>query len=341
LDSSYATLDLTENALGKKRIDFGRIQYMSNTIVARLLAAFNNKEFTLAQAYTTCIDEQWKEASIRARIYENIGTLFSRISRGVYKGVFDGVQCVFIHGDGRDLSMLKDNSVDCIITDHPWIDKVSHLGGSRKFANYGEGLSFNYTDEDFAEKYRVLAPGSFLVEFLPIETEANFVELYRIKAIATKYFRYYALLPYYEVNKIRNTGRQSKSGGQFLILSKGKARSLRPDQKKNYHESIENGFFMSGTSSMLPTYFSGDVKPKNEQIHKSEKSVNIIKQLISFVTKMGELILDQFAGSGAIAEACFETNRLNISIEKDERSFNRAVDQLLQYKIPVLALEYS
>ena len=314
---------------------------MNNTIVTKLLAAFNNEKFTLAQAYAVCIDGQWKEASIRARIYENIGTLFNRISRGVYKGILEGVQCVFIHGDGRNLSMLKDSSVDCIITDHPWIDKVSHIGGSRKFANYGDGLSFNYSDEDFAEKHRVLAPGSFLVEFLPVETEANFIELYRIKSMATKHFRYYALLQYYEINKIRNTGRQSKSGGQILILSKGKARSLRPDQKKNYHEGVANGFFMSGTSAMLPIYLSGDVKPKNEQIHKSEKSVNIIKQLISFVTKKGELILDQFAGSGAIAAACFETNRLNISIEKDEYTFNTAVDQLLQYKIPVLALEYS
>ena len=312
---------------------------MSNTIITRLLTAFNDEKFTLAQAYTICIDEQWKEASIRARIYENIGTLFRRVSRGVYKGIINDVQCVFIHGDGRNLSMIKDNSIDCIITDHPWIDKVSHVGGSRKFANYGEGLSFNYSDEDFAEKYRILAPGSFLVEFLPVETEANFMELYRIKMIATKYFRYYALLPYLEFNKVRNTGRQSKSGGQLLILSKGKARSLRPDQKKNYCEGVENGFFMSGTSAMLPIYISGDVKPKKEQIHKSEKSVNIIKQLISFVTQKGELILDQFAGSGAIAIACFETNRLNISIEKDESTFNRAIDLLLKSQIPVLALE--
>ena len=314
---------------------------MNNTIVTKLLAAFNDEKFTLAQAYTICVEKQWKEASIRARIYENIGILFKRVSRGVYKGVIEGVQCVFINGDGRNLSMIKDNSIDCIITDHPWIDKVSHVGGSRKFANYGDGLSFNYSDEDFAEKYRVLTPGSFLVEFLPVETEANFMELYRIKTMAIKYFKYYALLPYYEVNKIRNTGRQTKSGGQLLILSKGKARSLRPDQKKNYQKGIENGFFMSGTSAMLPIYFSGEIKPKNEQIHKSEKSVNIIKQLIAFVTQKGELILDQFAGSGAIATACFELNRFNISIEKDECTFNRAVDQMLQNKIPVLALGYT
>lgn len=37
-----------------------------------------------------------------------------------------------IKGDGRVLSMLPDASIDCIITDHPWLDKLSNKGGNIK-----------------------------------------------------------------------------------------------------------------------------------------------------------------------------------------------------------------
>ena len=31
-----------------------------------------------------------------------------------------------MEGDGRVLSMLQEESIDCIITDHPWLDKLSN-----------------------------------------------------------------------------------------------------------------------------------------------------------------------------------------------------------------------
>ena len=41
-----------------------------------------------------------------------------------------------MEGNGRMLPMFPDNSVDCIITDHPWLDTVSNKGGNRSFADY-------------------------------------------------------------------------------------------------------------------------------------------------------------------------------------------------------------
>ena len=35
-----------------------------------------------------------------------------------------------MEGDGRVLSMLQEESIDCIITDHPWLDKLSNKGGT-------------------------------------------------------------------------------------------------------------------------------------------------------------------------------------------------------------------
>ena len=74
-----------------------------------------------------------------------------------------GSECVLIEGDGRRLDMLEDESIDCIITDHPWLDILSNRGGNRSFSNYE---CFRYELEDFREKARVLKAGCFLAEFL-------------------------------------------------------------------------------------------------------------------------------------------------------------------------------
>lgn len=59
------------------------------------------------------------------------------MAKGVYRTIDNkNEQCVLIEGNGRDLSMLKDSSIDCILTDHPWLDVKSNKGGTRAFALY-------------------------------------------------------------------------------------------------------------------------------------------------------------------------------------------------------------
>ena len=76
--------------------------------------------FSLKDAYFQFNDKP--NETIRARIYENLGIKFKRIAKGIYKTISDDQSCIIIEGDGRNLSFLKDNSIDCIITDHPWSD---------------------------------------------------------------------------------------------------------------------------------------------------------------------------------------------------------------------------
>lgn len=140
--------------------------------------------FSLKEA-VACVEQvkEVKEPSIRARIYEGIEKgLFSRIAKGVYTVTKeqDGeeVTCMLVQGNGRDLSFLKDNSIDAIITDHAYDLKKSLKGGNRDFAAYE---CFQYTQEDFDEKYRVLKKGCFLVEFMPEENGENYEYLYQMK----------------------------------------------------------------------------------------------------------------------------------------------------------------
>jgi len=268
------------------------------------------KAFSLKDAYDQNADKP--KETVRARIYENLGIKFERITKGIYRTRNDGDEvCIVMEGDGRDLSMLKDGSIDCILTDHPWLDLKSNKGGTRVFATYD---CFKYTPEDFQEKARVLKDGCFLVEILPAENENNYEYLYQIKQYAKEAgFLYYSKVTWKKGNFISNTGRKAKNTQDVMIFSKGKARSMRLDKKKT--EATGQLAYMSGCNGMLPTMF--DVQPvaKKERIHQSELPLSLCEQILQYVTYEGEVVLDSFAGSGVVGEAALNMKRSCILIE--------------------------
>jgi len=98
------------------------------SIVSNLLEVFKGTEFTLKEAYAA--NPHVNKESVRARIYEHIGINFEKLGKGLY--ITKAKDCVLIEGNGRDLSMINDGSIDCIITDHPWESKANK-GGNRNF----------------------------------------------------------------------------------------------------------------------------------------------------------------------------------------------------------------
>lgn len=289
------------------------------SLAEKLFECFKEKElFTLHEAYESHLDKP--KETIRARIYDNIGIRFTRIAKGIYQTINSLEEtCVLIEGNGRDLSMFKDSSIDCILTDHPWLDLKSNKGGTRAFAVYD---CFRYTLADFKEKERVLKDGCFLVEILPAENENNYEYLYQIKQFAKEAgFLYYSKVAWKKGNFVSNTGRKAKNTQEIMIFSKGKARNMRYDKKKS--DITGNTCYMSGTKSMLPTMF--DVKPvsKKDRIHQSELPVNLCEQILDYLTYEGEVILDSFAGSGVVGEAALNTKRSCILIEILEENIEK------------------
>lgn len=273
-----------------------------------LKEVFKDKSFTLKEAYDAC--DGYSHDSVRARIYENLGVEFKKVIRGVYTTIDEN--CVLIEGNGRNLSCISDSSVDCIITDHPWQDKVSNKGGNRDFADYD---TFEYTEEDFREKARVLKDGCFLCEIIPAENENNFDYLYRLKKTAQEAgFQYYAKVTWVKGTFVSNTGRKAKNTEELMIFSKGKARALKTDVKKSRKTGIHQ--YMSGTNGMLPTCFNVQQVSRKDRIATSEKPSELFEQLLEYLTRENEVVLDQFAGSGAVGEACIHKNRKAILIEK-------------------------
>lgn len=270
----------------------------------------DRESFLLEEAYQVASNKP--KSTVRARIYESLGILFERVGKGVYAAIKDGRECVLIEGDGRDLSMFREESIDCIITDHPWLDKVSNKGGNRSFADYE---CFRYTPEDFREKARVLKPGCFLAEFLPAENENNYEDLFKVKQYAGECgLEYYCKVSWKKGKFVSNTGRKAKNTQDIMIFSKGKARNLRPDAKRT--KASGEPCYMSGAAGMLPAMFDVEPVPKSRKIHQSELPVSLCEQLLEFLTLEGEVILDQFAGSGAVGIAALGKGRRCILIEK-------------------------
>jgi len=330
---------------------------MDNTIQMNLFQYFLDEEQFSIQEATNLVKNvknmDVNNESIRARIYEGVEKgIFTKISRGVYKVTkqIEGHEntCLLINGDGRDLSMIKDKSIDGIITDHPYDLQKALTGGNRKFATFE---LFKYQNDDFKEKQRVLKDGAFLVEFLPEESEVNFEYLYEVKKMAqANGLKYFAKVAWKKGNFVSNTGRKSKNIEDVMIFSNGEPRSLKIDAKKNLAVAKENNldikgktsyeirdmlqekgldvYYMKGTNGMLPTAF--DYQPKNikDKIMEAEKPVELIEEIIEYISKPYETLLDQFAGSGNFVIACNNKNRNSIAIEKDDAMFEKMKDNI-------------
>ena len=61
--------------------------------------------------------------------------------------------------------------------------------------------------------------------------------------------------------------------------------------------------------------------------HPTQKPVSLFEYLIKTYTNEGELILDNCAGSGTTAEACFNTGRNYIQIEKEQKYFDLILER--------------
>ena len=273
-----------------------------------------------------------KKTTIRGRVYRELMSLgvVKRESKGLYSFIgLNGEQGVIFKGDARNLSSIKNNSLDLIIADHPY-EIVQ--GTNRSFnSNYKES-TFCYEKSDFEEKARVLKDGAFLVEFLPEMKEGNLQYLFKIINFALDSgFKFYAKIPWYKA-EIRNG--KLVDGSAFVgrkavmedvhIFSKGSPRKLRlRKQGKVIQEE-------KGAAVMFPAVFIDYPILPGNRIHKAEKPESLIRKLISALTKDGEIVLDQFAGSLVTFFTALKMHRKVIAIELDEDNIENVLTKLAQ-----------
>ena len=67
---------------------------------------------------------------------------------------------------------------------------------------------------------------------------------------------------------------------------------------------------------------------QKSKLHKTQKPVALLEYFIKTYTNEGDLVLDNVAGSGSTGEACENTNRQYILMEKDEKIYNNIIERL-------------
>jgi site-specific DNA-methyltransferase (adenine-specific) len=94
------------------------------------------------------------------------------------------------------------------------------------------------------------------------------------------------------------------------------------------------GFVQSSNTRVCTDVVFGNTKPympHNERTaHPTQKPIEPMLMLISWLTNQGDTIIDHFMGSGTTGVACVQTGRKFIGVEIDEGYFNIAVKRIEQ-----------
>lgn len=100
---------------------------------------------------------------------------------------------------------------------------------------------------------------------------------------------------------------------------------INPPLLKHHKYERENGMFVTDVwddiRELTSGYFAGDeaIKKENgERFHKQQSPIALLLRIILSSSKVGDLVLDPFAGTGTTAVVAKQLNRNSISIEIDK-----------------------
>lgn len=207
---------------------------------------------------------------------------------------------------------MEDNSVDLIVTDPPYrttkrgTSKSTTTGGLVRSELGKQGKIFKHNDIKISEfmphLYRVLKEGSHCYI---MTNHVNLVEMLNVAKDCG--FHFIKSLIWDKGNKIMGQCYMSQFE-YILFFRKGKHKKI------NY----------CGTADILSV---PNIKSKNEHgqnLHDTEKPVELMEILIKNSSNEGDVVLDPFMGIGSTGVACKNLQRKFIGIEIDKQYFDIA-----------------
>ncbi|CAN5451541.1 hypothetical protein BH20ACI1_BH20ACI1_18320 [soil metagenome] len=140
---------------------------------------------------------------------------------------------------------------------------------------------------------------------------------------------------------VPSTLRYGKAFQTIAFATKGKRprifNRLRidPPLLKNQKRERENGIFVTDVwddiRELTSGYFAGDeaIRNKNgERFHKQQSPLALLLRIILTSSKIGDVVLDPFAGTGTCAVAAKQLKRNSISIEINEENVKQIKTRL-------------
>jgi adenine-specific DNA-methyltransferase len=195
------------------------------------------------------------------------------------------INCVHNGESSKLLEIYKDNTVDVCITDPPWLEYKEK-----------ELTQDVYTLEVFKQVYRVLKNPGFL--YLFVGTADWFFYNDNLPKIGFTMQRWPLIWIKEGVLTYSSAPWQYQRDYELIILAVKGAPALAV-----------------GHASAI---ISHPVVPTMKLIHPNEKPVGVISRLLNHCSFDGSIVLDPFAGSGAVLEAAQQSGRRWIGIERDK-----------------------
>ena len=221
----------------------------------------------------------------------------------------------------QELPKIEINSIDLIITDPPYLisrdsnfKQISDSTSKEMSTKYNISIDFGDWDKVeldfnylFKEWFRILKKGGTLIVFYDIWKSNEIKE--SANMVGFKQPRVCAWTKTNPVPINSKTNYLSNATEYFFTFVKG--------GKPTFNSEYDNGFYK------FPICHG-----KERFQHPTQKPISLISQLIEKHSNIGDLILDNFAGTGTVGEACVKLDRKYILIEKEEIYFNMIENRL-------------
>jgi len=223
---------------------------------------------------------------------------------------------MILQGDCFELiKNVESKSVDLILVDPPYLisrdsnfNKYSDDASKELITKYGK-VSIDFGDWDkeeldwdflFKEYNRVLRDGGTLIIFYDVWKSTE------IKSMADKYkFKQPRVCQWQKSNPVPINSKLnylSNAIEYFFTFVKGK--------KPTFHSVYDNGVYR------YPICHG-----KERYEHPTQKPLQLITDIVNKHSNPGDIVLDNFAGTGTTAHACILTDRKYIVMERDEKYF--------------------
>jgi len=118
------------------------------------------------------------------------------------------------------------------------------------------------------------------------------------------------------------------------LHSKGTSYLNKEHKNQNYGDFDMVDDSRAGTTEKYPTSIFSFQKPHpSKSLHRTEKSIELLEELIKTYTNEGDVVLDNVMGSGTTGIACLNTNRKFIGIEIESETFELAQNRINNHKL--------
>lgn len=205
-----------------------------------------------------------------------------------------------IHGDSLNiLRELPDGCIDAVITDPPYGIGYESKAGKRIQNDKSPFIWFLY------DAFRVLKPnGGVLACFTRWDVQQAFIDAMRIAGFQVK----------------------SQLIWNKVYHGMGDTRAQFAPAHENILFAVRGKYAFPGTR---PRDVLTHAKLNSaHMVHPTEKPVELLEDIITSVTRPGDIILDPFAGSGSALAAAKLAGRRYIGIEIDETYYQTARQRL-------------